>query len=87
MQEDTDEGMQETVISAEHMHEKAIHDDGNKSSGEAMVIGELLFFVFTEDHSSSTTCCVYVKETSGVHTCIKCSQNGHAICGHYPKVM
>ena len=77
--------MQETALSAEDMHENAIHDDGNQSSGEAMVIEEPSISVVTEDPSSSTTCCVCLKETSGAHTCRKCSRNVHAICGHSPK--
>ena len=50
--EETDEGMQETAISAEDMYENAIHDDGNQSSGEAMVIEEPSISMVTEDPSS-----------------------------------
>ncbi|XP_068229593.1 uncharacterized protein [Palaemon carinicauda] len=73
--------MQETALSAEDMHENAIHDDGKQSNGETMAIEEPSI----ENPSSFTNYYVCLKESSGALTCEKCSQNVHAICGHSPK--
>ncbi|GFO37663.1 integrase core domain protein [Plakobranchus ocellatus] len=74
--------MQLTVFSAEDMQENVIHDGGNKTGGEAMVIKQPSISALTERFSASNTCCIHLKETSGAHTCQKCTKIIHVICGH-----